>query len=173
MTRLPSSPTQTQRTTLESSVTRRRLLSGVGTLGVGSLAGCVGALGKNSSESIHRHVDLAIEIHGEPHPIPKGVGIGTQYSDSPYYHSGMEMTSIHTHDDSGTIHWEIEGRSPKDGELRLGAFFDIWNKPFTANRLFDHTTDDGTLTMVVDDSPNDQFDEYRIEDGDDVLIRFE
>lgn len=126
----------------------------------------------SSSESIHWHIDLGIEINGEPYPIPKNVGIGSQYSDSPYFHSGMQMTSIHTHDDSGTLHWEISGRSPKDGELLLGAFFDIWGKPFSADSLFDYSTDDGELTMLVNDSPNDQFDEYRVQDGDNILIRF-
>lgn len=157
----------------ESPVNRRRLLSGVTTLGVVSLAGCMSAGGKNSSESIHWHVNLAIEINGEPYLVPKNVGIGTQYVESPYYHSGMEMTSIHTHDDSGTIHWEISGRPLKEGEDRLGAFFDIWGKPFSSDRLFDHSTDDGELTMLVDDNPNNQFDEYRVQDGDDILIRFE
>ena len=167
----------------ETPINRRRLLSGVATIGVASLAGCMGVRGKGSyessspestsSESIHWHVNLAIKINGESYPVPKNVGIGSQYSDSPYYHSGMQMTSIHTHDDSGTIHWEIPGRSLKEGEDLLGAFFDIWGKPFSSDRLFDYSTDDGELTMLVNGSPNDQFDEYRVQDGDDVLIRFE
>lgn len=152
---------------------RRRLLTGITALGIGSLAGCMGTRGERSSDSIHWHIDLAIEIDGESYPIPKNVGIGSQYSDSPYFHSGMQMTSIHTHDDSGTLHWEISGRSLKAGEGRLGAFFEIWGKPFAADRLFDHTTETGTLTMRVNGSPNDQFDEYRVQHGDDILIRFE
>lgn len=164
--------------TPESPVNRRKFLSGIATLGGVSLAGCMGARGKSSSEpssseSIHWHVNLTIEINGESYPVPKNVGIGPQYSDSPYYHSGMQMTSIHTHDNSGTLHWEISGRSLKEGEGLLGAFFDIWDKPFSVDRLFDHSTDDGELTMLVNGSSNDQFDEYRVQHGDEILIRFE
>ena len=158
--------------TPESPINRRSLLSGVATLGVVSLAGCIGARSDDSSESIHWHINLAIEINGEPYSIPKNVGIGSQYSDSPYFHSGMQMTSIHTHDDSGTLHWEISGRSPKDGELLLGALFDIWGKPFSADSLFDYSTNDGELTMLVNGSPNNQFDKYQVQDGDNILIRF-
>lgn len=169
--------------TPESPVTRRTLLSGIATLGVAFLAGCMSTRGKDSSKSdssdssssepIHWHVNLAIEINDESYPIPKNVGIGTQYSDSPYYHSGMKMTSIHTHDESGTIHWELSDRPLKEGEDLLGTFFDIWGKPFSSDRLFDLSTDDGELTMLVNDNPTNQFDEYRVQDGDDILIRFE
>lgn len=163
--------------TPDSPTTRRRLLAGVGTLGIGALAGCLGTLNtgstnSGSSESIHWHVTLSIEIDGEPHPIPTNVGIGSQYADSPFFHSGMQMTSIHTHDDNGTLHWEIAGRPLKDGEHLLGAFFDIWDKPFSANRLFEHSTDDGTLTMLVNGNPNDQFDDYPVQHGDEIHIRF-
>lgn len=156
---------------IPESLTRRKVLSGVGTLGGVSLAGCMGA-GGSSSSSIHWHVDLSIEINGETYPVPKNVGIGSQYSDSPYYHTGMQMTSIHTHDDSGTVHWEISGRSLKESEDRLGAFFEIWGKPFSSTRLFDHSTENGDLTMLVNDSPNDQYDKYQVQDGDDILIQF-
>lgn len=164
--------------TADAPVTRRRLLAGAGTLGLGSLAGCLGVLNtgsadSDSSESIHWHVTLGIVVDGEPHPVPKDVGIGSQYADSPYYHEGMQMTSIHTHDDSGTLHWEIMGRPLMEGEHRLGAFFDIWGEPFSATRLLEHTTDDGTLTMHVNGSPTDQFDDYAVQHGDEVQIRFD
>ena len=113
---------------------RRRMLRDLGTVGIAALAGCSTALGGNddrqpgqdSTESTHLHPKLTIEIQGEPREIPSGIGIGREYSDNPYYHSGMQMTSIHTHDDSGRIRWEIMGRPPKEGELKLGAFFEIW-----------------------------------------------
>lgn len=132
-----------------------------------------GTTESSSADSIHWHVTLRIEIDGEPYPIPKDVGIGSQYADSPFFHSGMQMTSIHTHDDSGTLHWEIMGRPLKVGEDRLGAFFDIWGEPFSANYLFEHSTDDGTLAMRVNGSPNDQFDDYQVQHGDEIQIRFD
>ena len=69
--------------TPESPVNRRRLLSGAATLGVGSLAGWMGTRGDGSYESIHWHINLAIEITGEAYPIPKNVGIVGIVSGSP------------------------------------------------------------------------------------------
>lgn len=156
-----------------SPTNRRNTLVGLGTLGIASLAGCMGARAKNPSKPIHWHVNLMIEIDGDRRTIPKDVGIGPQYSENPFYDSGMQMTTIHTHDDSGTIHWEISGRTPKEGETILGAFFNIWGKPFSESRIFDHRTHEGELTMLVNGARNEQFDEYQVADGDDVLIRFE
>ena len=161
---------------------RRRLLQGLGALSIASLAGCTTALGggeesdagQNSSDSIHWHPHLTIEIQGETQQIPSGIGIGSEYSDSPYYDSGMQMTSIHTHDASGTIHWEIMGRPPKDGELQLGAFFEIWGKPFSETQIFDYRShEENEVTMVVNGTPNDDFANYKVNDGDDIVIQYD
>lgn len=163
--------------------TRRQALQGVVLVGLTSLAGCTTVFGKRQprdatdsltedppSGSIHWHVTLVIEIDGEPRPIPPDVGIGPEYSASPYYDSGMRVASIHTHDDSGTIHWEVM-EAPKEGELNLGAFFDIWGEPFSQTCVLDHCTDEGTLTMLVNGEPNDEFADYRVSDGDRIAIR--
>lgn len=161
---------------------RRRLLQGLGTAGIAALAGCSTALGEaddsdsgqNSSESIHLHPQLTIKIQGETQTIPSDIGIGQAYSDSPYYDNGMQMTSIHTHDDSGTIHWEIMGRPPKDGELQLGAFFDIWGKPFSETQILDYQNDEeNEVTMTVNGTPNEDFANYTVSDGDEIVIRYE
>lgn len=155
------------------------MLQGLGTVGLSALAGCSTALGGNdgrddeqdSTESIHLHPELTIEIQGETKEIPSG--IGQKYSDSPYYDSGMQMTSIHTHDDSGTIHWEIMGRAPKEGELKLGAFFKIWGKEFSETQIFEYRNNEqNEVTMVVNGTPNDDFAEYTVSDGDDIVIRY-
>jgi len=96
---------------------RRQLLQGFGAFSIASLAGCTNVLGENnnrgsgqeSTTSIHWHPHLTIKIQGEKQQIPSGIGIGQEYSDSLYYDSGMQMTSIHTHDADGTVHWEIMG----------------------------------------------------------------
>ena len=161
---------------------RRRLLQGLGTVAIASLAGCSAVLGErkesntdqNSAESIHLHPHLTIKIDGETQQIPSGIGIGEKYSESPYYHSGMQMTSIHTHDASGTIHWEIMNRPPKEGELQLGAFFDIWGKPFSETQIFDYQNDEQKqVTMTVNGTPNDDFATYEVSDGDDIVIRYD
>lgn len=167
-------------------VPRRQFLQGLGTLSLAALAGCATALGgtgaPNTGQSdpgstptgaVHWHVQLAIEIQGEPHEIPANIGIGSQYSENPYYDAGMQMTSMHTHDASGTIHWEVM-QTPKEGELRLGAFFDVWGIPFSETCLFDSCGDDGgTVTMTVNEEPNHEYGNYVVSDGDAIIIRYE
>lgn len=117
-------------------------------------------------------MQLTVEIQSEPQQIPADIGIGSQYSGSPYYDAGMQMTSMHTHDDSGTIHWEVM-QTPKEGELRLGAFFDVWGKPFSETCLFDYCGDDsGTVTVTVNGVPNHEYGDYVVSDGDDIIIRY-
>ena len=164
-----------------SNSQRRRLLQGLGTVAIASLAGCSAVLDgskepnadQNSAESIHLHPQLTIETDGEMQQIPSRIGIGEKYAESPYYHSGMKMTSIHTHDDSGTIHWEIMNRPPKDGELQLGAFFEIWGKPFSETQIFDYRNDEQKqVMMTVNGTPNDHFATYEVSDGDEIVIRY-
>jgi hypothetical protein len=47
---------------------------------------------------------------------------------------------MHTHDDSGIIHIE----SPEVRTFTLGEFFDIWNKKFNNNQLFDNVVGEGS-----------------------------
>lgn len=161
---------------------RRRLLQGLGTVAIASLAGCSTSsggskeptAGQNTAESVHLHAHLTIEIQGETQPIPSGIGIGQEYSESPYYQSEMQMTSIHTHDASGTIHWEIMGRPPKEGELQLGSFFEIWGKPFSATQIFDYRNDEqNTVTMIVNGTSNDEYATYEVSHEDEIIIRYD
>ena len=123
---------------------------------------------------IHYHPQLRIVINGETRPVPTNIGIGPQYADNPYYHGGMQMTSIHTHDSSGTLHWEIMNRAPKDGELQLGAFFDIWGKTFNETCLFDYcNTDEKQVTMTVNGKENKQFGNHTIQGNERIVIRYE
>ena len=55
----------------------------------------------------------------------------------------------------------------------MSPLFDIWGEPFSEDQIFDHRTDDGELTTLVNGARNKQFDEYQVTDGGDVLIRFE
>ena len=85
----------------------------------------------------------------------------------------MQMTSIHTHDADGTVHWEIMGRPPKEGELQLGAFFEIWGKAFSETQIFNYRNNEQEkVTMTVNGEQNDDFADYKVSDEDEIVIRY-
>ena len=71
----------------------------------------------------HIHAHLDIIINGQYFLVPAQTGI----TNSCYYW-------LHTHDETGVIHIE----SPVNRDFTLGQFFDIWNKKFNNNQIFDY-----------------------------------
>lgn len=127
-----------------------------------------------SPEGIHWHPQLTIYIKGKKQDIPSNIGIGSQYSSSRFYDSMMDMTDIHTHDASGQLHWEVMQGPTKKGYLRLGNFFEIWGKPFNQNQIFDFTNGgQGKVKMTVNGKDNTEFENYHIQDKDNIEIRYE
>lgn len=127
-----------------------------------------------SETGIHWHAQLAIVIRGEKQDIPANVGIGSQHVDSPFYNPLEGLTDIHTHDASGTLHWEIATGPVKRGQLKLGVFFGIWGKPFSSQQIFDSITGaGGTVSMTVNGQPNTDFEKYVIHDKDVIEIRYQ
>ena len=126
---------------------------------------------------LHWHPQLTIIIDGKPQPIPADIGIGPDYADHRFYgggHGGMQMTSMHTHDSSGVLHWEVSRRTPREGEMKLGAFFDVWGKTFNETCIFDYcNTEEKQVTMTVNGEPNEEFANYTIRDRDNIVIRYE
>lgn len=59
----------------------------------------------------HTHQHLAITINGQKMPIPKNIGIGSDF-----------ISPIHTHEEDGIIHVE----SPVVKDFTLGQFFTEW-----------------------------------------------
>lgn len=129
-----------------------------------------------SKKGIHWHPELTIYVKGQKQDIPANIGIGQQYSSSKWYDPMMQMTDIHTHDNSGVLHWEVmDNMTPVTKEhVRLGNFFDIWGKPFSSTQLFDkHNGPEGKVTMTVNGQPNTEFDQYVVHNKDQIVIRFE
>ncbi len=125
-----------------------------------------------SKEGIHWHIKLRIFVRGEQITVPANMGIGSQYQSDPGFDSMMEMTGIHTHDDSGTIHWEIMAGPVKRTGIRLAAVFGVWGQPFTSNELLSERTGAGEhVTMTVNGRPNPELGLYEVHDGDEVDIR--
>ena len=118
--------------------------------------------------------EISIIIKGEKQIITAGIGIGMQYAGYPLYDPMMMMTDMHTHDDSGTLHWEIMEGPVKKEDVRLGNFFAIWGKKFDENCIFESCNGpEGTMTMLVNGQPSTEFKNYLVNDKDKIEIRYE
>jgi len=105
------------------------------------------------SSGIHWHVRLRIQVNEMDIPIPAGIGLDPQKVQ-------------HTHDWDGVIHIEAPTASPE--HIRLGKFFDVWGVKFTKNCLFQFCGED--FHMVVNSKEIFDFDDYLMQDGDQILI---
>lgn len=116
-----------------------------------------------SRTSIHWHPTIEIRINGQRQEIPANLGI------SGIGHAG----NTHTHDTSGTIHYEISAPVTID-KITIGAFFENWGKVFNSECIFESCNGgEGTLKMLVNGEENTQFDQYPVQDGDRIEIVFE
>ena len=117
---------------------------------------------------------MKIIIKGEAIIIPANIGIGMQYAGYPLYDPMMMMTDMHTHDDSGTLHWEVMEGPVKKEDIRLANFFAIWGKKFDENCIFESCNgSEGTMTMLVNGKENTEFQIYLVNDKDKIEIRYE
>ncbi len=127
-----------------------------------------------SKEGIHWHPELAIYIQGTKQEIPVNIGIGMQYAGYPRYDGMMMMTDIHTHDNFGTLHWEVMHGPVGKEEVKLGSFFAIWGKKFNNDCILEFCNGpDGQVKMLVNDKENTEFENYLVKDKDKIEIRYE
>ncbi len=110
------------------------------------------------SGPIHWHPELKIFINGDDIFIPTGIGLTGEHK------------PIHTHESDGTLH--VENQYPSKKNMRLGYFFEVWEKEFSEECIFTYCTDVGTLRMTVDDVENNEFDDYILQDGDKIVIEY-
>ena len=114
-----------------------------------------------SRSGLHWHPELSIEIKGKKQEIPANIGIGAVHN------------PIHTHDNSGTIHLEMQGLVKKD-DLRLSQFLKIWGKQFNANCLMDWCNGpEGNVKMFVNGQENTEFENYQMKDKDKIEIKYQ
>ncbi len=122
---------------------------------------------------IHWHPHLEIMIKDEKVLIPANIGMGTGYSNSPFYDTMMDMTNMHSHDDSGTLHWEVMLHAPTREDLYLGNFFQVWGKTFNENCIFEFCNGpEGSVKMFVNGKQNHDFENYIVRDADEIIIEF-
>lgn len=85
--------------------------------------------------TMHEHANVQIFVHGKPEPVPKDIGINAAEG---------TLQSIHTHDDTGTVHLE----SSQSREFTLGEFFGVWGVRFTQDCLGAYCNDDVNTLRV-------------------------
>lgn len=125
------------------------------------------------NKPIHWHPHLEIIIKGEEVGIPANIGIGSKYANSPFYDSMMSMTNMHTHDASGTLHWEVMMHAPIPQDMYLGNFFQVWGETFNKNCIFVFCNGpEGDVKMTVNGKLNNDFEKYIVKDGDEIVIKF-
>jgi len=110
------------------------------------------------NEPIHWHPHLTIKINNENIIIPSNIGL-----------AGAHMP-IHTHETDGTIH--MENNRPTKKTVTLGYFFEVWNKKISKDCIFEYCTDKGTLKMYVNGQENLEFEDYFMQDKDEILIEY-
>lgn len=127
-----------------------------------------GSFGDSTEGPLHWHPKVSILINGERQYIPKGIGITIgRVIDTEV--SGMRMSPMHTHEDDGTIH--MEHMRPTERTLRLGYLFEVWDKRFDSNCIFEYCNDGiKSVKMFVNGEPNFEFDDYVPKDKDEISI---
>lgn len=117
-----------------------------------------------SKNGLHWHPRLSIYIKGERRELEDAIGLGAVHQ------------PMHTHTEdykNGVVHMEMKGVVTKD-ETKLGKFFRIWGKPFSATKLFDsESTQSGAIKMTVNGKENTEFENYQMKENDNIEIRFE
>ena len=114
-----------------------------------------------SKNGLHWHSTLTIKIKGETLTIPAEIGLGAVHN------------PMHTHETDNVIHMEYPGLVTKK-DLTLGRFFEVWNKKFDQNCIFENcASEKNKLTMLVNGEANSDFENYQMKDGDKIELIYE
>lgn len=133
-------------------------LFGIAKLSSGNTSGAVVAEGV-PDEPVHWHPHLTIEINGENIVIPANVGLGSVHA------------PLHTHDATGTLH--IENDYPSFKTIRLGYFFEVWNKNFNSECIFDYCTNEThEMKVFVNGVENFEYGDYVMQELDEIKITY-
>lgn len=108
--------------------------------------------GTLARDGLHWHPQIEIYIKGKKVEIPQNIGIGAVHQ------------PMHTHDDLPVIHLEFQG-VVKEKDLMLGQFFKNWGKDFNAFG--------STVTMTVNGKTSTELQNYVMQDGDKIELRYE
>tara|TARA_B100000686_G_C16786710_1_gene975734 strand:- start:514 stop:1077 length:564 start_codon:yes stop_codon:yes gene_type:complete len=139
--------------------------------------GCLGGL-EHSDVGIseHYHPNLKITVDGQSHPIPANTGI-----DQVGCREGMRWIHVHNAGENGQF-TKLHIETPSKMNVPLGAFFEIWGREggpsLTDDRKFDingngvSDWDEFEITMNVNGDSDGNFEEYVMEDLDNIELTF-
>ncbi len=114
-----------------------------------------------SRNGLHWHTQLRIFIDGKEQPIPANIGLG-------FVHK-----PIHTHEADNIVHLEFSGLVTKE-DVKLKKFFEIWGKQFNKECIFEFCNGQGKqVKFFVNGQENQDFENYIMQDGDKIEIRYE
>ena len=109
---------------------------------------------------MHIHPHLTIMANKQIVTLPAGIGINDEK---------QCLTSLHTHDASGTIHIE----SPVQKDFILGDFFAVWDKQFNKNQFLDYKVDaNHGLVFYVDGKKSNDFENILLKDKEELFIDY-
>ena len=123
-------------------------------------------------ESEVRQARLTIFIDGQPLAIPTNIGVAS---------GGAFLSQVHTVDGNCALRIESIAGEPL-GAITLGDFFETWranaglagnnaDAVFNEGEIFGYTVDgEHWIQMFVGGQANRRFDEYTIQDGDEIAI---
>jgi len=115
-----------------------------------------------SRRGIHWHPNLEISIKGNPVTIPANIGLG-----------GGIHADTHTHKENDQIHLEMS-RPVRENDTRLAKFFETWGEEFNLQCILDVcNSEEGTVRMFVNGEENTEFENYHMNDGDNIEITYE
>jgi|SRR3989344_2227099 len=117
-----------------------------------------------TKNGLHWHPKADIYIKGEKQEFTDSIGLGAIHQ------------PMHTHAEDykdGVVHMEMQGVVTKD-ETRLERFFEIWGKEFSSTQIFEFkNSTEAALKMLVNGKENSDFENYKMQDGDKIEIRYE
>ncbi len=117
-----------------------------------------------AKNGLHWHPKLAVYINGKKQEFTDSIGLGAVHQ------------KMHTHVQDykeGVVHMEMPGIVTKD-DTKLGNFFRIWGKKFSSSQMFEFkNSSEAAVKMLVNGKTNKDFENYQMNDGDRIEIRYE
>lgn len=118
-------------------------------------------IGGEAKMVMHIHPQLSVKANGQAITVPENVGIDkTLWKDHSLDKYGMqEMSPLHTHDDSGSIHVE----SSVERDYTLGEFLNVWGG-------LDAGSSSKTVKVTADGQPVSDWKNHILKDKEQISL---